>query len=140
MAVVPLLREAAPGLLTGESLLNGGDEIKKLESSIFNHISLGQWEAAKACVDQLAVSSDPATRVNARDLLKLLIVDAANYWYSIIVKYVVYLEQFFPYFRSESAAIPSPHHLSWLAFNTYKELFSNEKVNYYFIDDIVHKL
>ncbi len=83
MAVVPLLREAIPGLqLPGESVLNGGDEIKKLESSIFNHISLGQWEAAKTYLNQLAVAEDLATRVNVRDLLKLLIVDAANYWYS----------------------------------------------------------
>ncbi len=84
MAVVPLLREAIPGLyLPGKSVLNCGEEIKKLESSIFNHVSLGQWEAAKACVDQLAVADDSVTRVNARDLLKLLIVDAANYWYRI---------------------------------------------------------
>ena len=31
--------------------------------------------------------------------------------------------------RSESAAIPSPHHLSWLALNAYKELFTKENVS-----------
>ena len=32
--------------------------------------------------------------------------------------------------RSESHAIPSPHHLSWLALDTYKALFRNEEVRY----------
>ena len=32
--------------------------------------------------------------------------------------------------RSESHAIPSPHHLSWLALDTYKALFHNEEVRY----------
>ena len=35
--------------------------------------------------------------------------------------------------RSESRAIPSPHHLSWLALDTYKALFHNEEVRYTYI-------
>ena len=35
--------------------------------------------------------------------------------------------------RSESRAIPSPHHLSWLALDTYKALFRNEEVRYTYI-------
>lgn len=30
--------------------------------------------------------------------------------------------------RSESAAVPSPHHLSWLSLETYKTLFPDDKV------------
>ena len=32
--------------------------------------------------------------------------------------------------RSESHAVPSPHHLSWLALDAYKALFRNEEVRY----------
>ncbi len=32
-------------------------------------------------------------------------------------------------FRSESPAIPSPHHLSWLALDTYKTFFPEETVS-----------
>ncbi len=83
MAVAPPpLTETLPALqLPGKSVLICGDEIKKLESSVFNHVSLGQWEAARACVNQLAVVEDRATRENTRELLKILIVEAANYWY-----------------------------------------------------------
>ncbi len=31
--------------------------------------------------------------------------------------------------RSESAAIPSPHHLAWLTLETYKTLFPDDKVH-----------
>ena len=30
--------------------------------------------------------------------------------------------------RSESAAVPSPHHLAWLTIETYKTLFPDDKV------------
>lgn len=51
---------------------------KSLESSVFNHVSLGQWEAARACLACLA--TDPTSRGNARDLLKILVLEAASYW------------------------------------------------------------
>lgn len=66
--------------LNPESVLRCRDAVKKLESALFNHISLGQWEAARASIDRLAAAEDPNTRENARELLKILIVEAANYW------------------------------------------------------------
>ena len=61
-----------------ESALSCKDTSKKLESSIFNHISLGQWEAARASLFFLA--NDPESRENAKELLKILVLEAANYW------------------------------------------------------------
>lgn len=63
------------------SVLRSGDVYKKLESSIFNSVSLGQWESARASVKCLALSSDAASRETSRELLKILILEAANFWY-----------------------------------------------------------
>lgn len=61
-----------------ESVLRCKDTSKKLESSIFNHISLGQWEAARASLAYLA--NDPESKENAKELLKILVLEATNYW------------------------------------------------------------
>lgn len=60
------------------SVLDFQEKTKKLESSVFNHVSLGQWEAARACLSYLA--ADPTSRDNARELLKILVLEAATYW------------------------------------------------------------
>lgn len=52
---------------------------QKLESAIFNAVSLGQWEVAQAHFTALA-RGDAAGRDNARELLKLLIMEASNFW------------------------------------------------------------
>lgn len=66
--------------LDSDSVLRCRDSVKQLESALFNHITLGQWEAARASIDRLAAAEDPNTRDNARELLKILIVESANYW------------------------------------------------------------
>lgn len=52
---------------------------QKLESAIFNAISLGQWELAQAHFAALA-RSDAAARESARELLKLVVMEASNFW------------------------------------------------------------
>lgn len=78
-----LATQAIPAIsiqLAGTALLQCSDKVKKLESSVFNNVSLGQWEVARASLTQLAAAEDQTTRENARELLKILIVEAANYW------------------------------------------------------------
>ncbi len=62
------------------SVLRCKDTYKKLESSIFNYVSLGQWEAARASVSCLALSDDQDTRDVAKELLKILILESSNFW------------------------------------------------------------
>lgn len=62
------------------SVLTSGDYSKKLESVLFNHVALGQWEAGGATITSLAGSEEPDTRSNVRELLKILIIEAASYW------------------------------------------------------------
>ena len=52
---------------------------QKLESAIFNAVSLGQWEAAQAHFATLA-RGEAAGRENARELLKLLVMESSNFW------------------------------------------------------------
>lgn len=52
---------------------------QRLESAIFNAVSLGQWEVAQAFFTALA-REDATGRENARELLKLLIMEASNFW------------------------------------------------------------
>lgn len=56
------------------------DTYKKLESSVFNHVSLGQWELARASLRCLAISDAASVRDTARELLKVLILEASNHW------------------------------------------------------------
>ena len=62
------------------SALRSTDTFKKLESTIFNSISLGQWELARASFKCLALSGDANVQDTARELLKILILEASNYW------------------------------------------------------------
>ncbi len=63
-------------------VLRSGDTFKKLESSIFNSISLGQWELARASFRCLTLSGDANSQDTARELLKILILEAPTYWYA----------------------------------------------------------
>ena len=63
-------------------VLRSGDTFKKLESSIFNSVSLGQWELARASFKCLAQSGDTNAQDTAKELLKILIVEAPTYWYA----------------------------------------------------------
>ena len=62
------------------SVLLCRDQHKKLESAVFNSVSLGQWESARACLRCLALSGDKKVCDSTRELLKVLILDASNYW------------------------------------------------------------
>lgn len=62
------------------SVLRCGETYKKLESSIFNSISLGQWESARASFKCLSLSEDTTSIDTSRELLKILILEAANFW------------------------------------------------------------
>ena len=62
----------------GSGILRSRDSARKLESSIFNSVSLGEWEAARASFACLA--ADPASRDNAKELLKILVIESANFW------------------------------------------------------------
>ena len=63
-----------------KAVLKCGEFYKKLESSIFNHVSLGQWEPARASFRCLALSGEPSVRDTCKELLKILILESANYW------------------------------------------------------------
>ena len=69
---------ASEDILQHCSALKCVEGTKTLESAVFNHVSLGQWEAARACLSCLA--ADAASRDNARELLKILTLEAATYW------------------------------------------------------------
>lgn len=62
------------------SVLRCRDTYKKLESLVFNSVSLGQWESARASLRCLALSNEAGVRHTARELLKVLILEASNYW------------------------------------------------------------
>ena len=66
-------RDSAP-------VLRCGDTQQKYESFIFNSVSLGQWETARASFQCLSLSQDPGARDNAKELLKILILEAAKFW------------------------------------------------------------
>ena len=74
-----LLSEVTGGETTGA--LRCSDLHRKLESTIFNSVSLGQWESARACLRSIAQSGDSKVCESTRELLKVLILDASNYWY-----------------------------------------------------------
>jgi len=69
-----------PGGAGGGSVLKCGEIHKKHESSIFNSVSLGQWESARASFKCLSLSQDASVRDNAKELLKILILEAAKFW------------------------------------------------------------
>jgi hypothetical protein len=70
-----------PGIAADSgSVLRSRNTQQKLESSIFNSVSLGQWETARASFQCLSVSQEAGVRDNAKELLKILLLDAAKFW------------------------------------------------------------
>ena len=63
-----------------KSVLWCQDTHEKLESCVFNSISLGQWELAGANLRSLSLSGEASIRDAARDLLKVLILESPNHW------------------------------------------------------------
>ena len=53
---------------------------QKLESAAFNAVSLGQWESAQAYFNTMVRGEEGASRENAKELLKLLIMEASSFW------------------------------------------------------------
>ena len=73
-----------------KDVLRCTDTSQKLESAIFNAVSLGQWEIARAhfvsfARGRVGVGSDAVCRENARELLKLLAMEASNFWSDFIM-------------------------------------------------------
>ena len=69
----------------GKSILCSSNTQQKLESAVFNAVSLGQWEVARGILAELARTRPNHSRdhdggENARELLKLLIMEASNSW------------------------------------------------------------
>ena len=67
------------------SVLHCSDTPQKLESAIFNAVSLGQWELSRALFSQLAGQcreggEGGGREDSARELLKLLIMEASSFW------------------------------------------------------------
>jgi len=82
------LSEFAGGGTT--NALRCSDLHKKLESTIFNSVSLGQWESARACLRCIAQSGDRKDCDSTRELLKVLILDASNYWYALTSAFLLH--------------------------------------------------
>lgn len=88
----PLLLSARPdgtdmkdAAWSRNSILCCSDTQQKLESAVFNAVSLGQWEVARGLLAELARRSSNYSRdhddgENARELLKLLIMESSNSW------------------------------------------------------------
>lgn len=61
-----------------ENVLVDNDRIKKYESLLLNAICVGQWEIARALIRTLF--EEKATRDEIGELLKVLILEAAEFW------------------------------------------------------------
>ena len=61
-----------------ENVLVDNDRIKKYESLLLNAICVGQWEIARALIRTLF--EEKATRDETGELLKVLILEAAEFW------------------------------------------------------------
>lgn len=61
-----------------ENVLVDNDRIKKYESLLLNAICVGQWEIARALIRTLF--EEKATRNETGELLKVLILEAAEFW------------------------------------------------------------
>ncbi len=53
--------------------------IKQLFKFFCNNINLGQWEAAKACIDQLLANND-VLKFNFNELIVDIILNPPVYW------------------------------------------------------------
>ena len=65
-------------LFVQENILVDSDRIKKYESLLLNAICVGQWEIARALIRTLF--EEKATRDETGELLKVLILEAAEFW------------------------------------------------------------
>ena len=61
-----------------ENVLVDNDRIKKYQSLLLNAICVGQWEIARALIR--TVFEEKATRDETGELLKVLILEAAEFW------------------------------------------------------------
>lgn len=61
-----------------ENVLVDNDRIKKYQSLLLNAICVGQWEVARALIRTLF--EEKATRDETGELLKVLILEAAEFW------------------------------------------------------------
>ena len=61
-----------------ENVLLDNDRIKKYQSLLLNAICVGQWEIARALIRTLF--EEKATRDETGELLKVLILEAAEFW------------------------------------------------------------
>lgn len=61
-----------------ENVLVDSDRIKKYQSLLLNTICVGQWEIARALIRTLF--EEKATRDETGELLKVLILEAAEFW------------------------------------------------------------
>lgn len=61
-----------------ENVLVDNDRIKKYQSLLLNAICVGQWEIARALIRTLF--EEKATRDETGELLKVLILEAAEFW------------------------------------------------------------
>lgn len=69
---------------SASTVLRCGEVQQKHESFIFNSVSLGQWESARASFRCLALCEEAGVRENAKELLKILILEAAKFWLALI--------------------------------------------------------
>ena len=65
--------------MEGAQFLRYGEASKRLESAVLNHVSLGQFEAAGSILAVLA--KQPGMKEVTQELLKIIILESANYWY-----------------------------------------------------------
>lgn len=61
-----------------ENVIVDNDRIKKYESLLLNAICVGQWEIARALIRILF--EEKATRDETGELLKVLILEATEFW------------------------------------------------------------
>ena len=61
-----------------ENVLVDNDRIKKYQSLLLNAICVGQWEVARALIRTLF--EEKATKDETGELLKVLILEAAEFW------------------------------------------------------------
>ena len=74
----------ADGSRTERAVLRCSSARQRLESAVFNAVSLGQWEVAGALFAELAgghagSGGHSEGRENARELLKLIIMESSNF-------------------------------------------------------------
>ena len=95
--------------------------IKQLFQFFCNNLNLGQWESAKACLDQL-ISSQDVLKFDFNQLLTDIILDPTLYWLVFLLCFFVRLTNSVVLNSNGSDFIKSPYHLSLLLYE-----YCNEK-------------